>query len=281
MGKVKNREFWESAKYNNESFRFYFNRLLDICISRFEYLNVPENIDTRFLELVLFSHGRAILFKEDGLEQYVSLPMVDYGTLSQYGLPEIRRAYGVNGYQSRDLTDENSVIVFNNMLRLPTISIVEHYAKKLWDIDRTIDINVTAQKTPLLIVCDENERLTMKNIYKDYVGNEPAIFANKSLRDNPLTVLRTDCPFNALQINELKNDIWNEALTVLGVSNIKATKKERLLTDEVRRMQGGVLVSRNSSLIMRKKACERFNKLFGENLQVRFNEAVGEDETIE
>ena len=53
------------------------------------------------------------------------------------------------------------------------------FAQKLYNVSRAIDVNINAQKTPLMIVCDEKQKLTMKNVYMQYEGNEPFIFANK------------------------------------------------------------------------------------------------------
>ena len=43
-----------------------------------------------------------------------------------------------------------------------------------------MDVNIQAQKTPILILAEESQRLTMQNAYMQYDGNEPFIFGNKS-----------------------------------------------------------------------------------------------------
>jgi hypothetical protein len=141
-------------------------------------------------------------------------------------------------------------------------------------MDRIIDVNVNAQKTPVLIVCDEKERLTMKNLYMQYDGNEPFIFGDKSLNVKGLQVLKTDAPFVGDAIEELRVQVWNDAMSYLGVSNVNVTKKERLITDEVQRNMGGVLASRNSPLEMRRQAAEQINKMFGLNIEVDYREDI-------
>lgn len=83
---------------------------------------------------------------------------------------------------------------------------------------------------------------------------------------NGFGVLKTDAPYVSDALYQLKTQIWNEALTYLGISNVNITKKERLITDEVTRNQGGTIASRYSRLESRKKACKEINKMFGLNI---------------
>lgn len=53
----KNREFWQSAKLNNYTYMQYYNRITDLAISMFEWKNLPEGIDPRYMELVAFLYG--------------------------------------------------------------------------------------------------------------------------------------------------------------------------------------------------------------------------------
>ncbi|MBQ5687040.1 MAG: hypothetical protein IIV23_04995, partial [Ruminococcus sp.] len=146
----------------------------------------------------------------------------------------------------------------------------------LYNLQSTIDINVNAQKTPVLVKATENQRLTMINLYQQYDGNQPFIFADKSLDLDGLSVLSTNAPFVADKLDELKSKAWNEALTYLGVSNVSINKKERLITDEVVRSQGGVIASRYSRLQARQTAIEQFNKIYGTTASVEFREDVKE-----
>lgn len=270
MSKVKNRQFWESATMNNYTFMQYYNRLTELSISMFEWKNLPNTIDARFLELVLFSDGMAVFFKDDEIG-YLSLRTMIGGHLNIYQIPTIRTAYASNGY-NRQLDEENSVIVFNNMLHTNSLLDVEQFAKRLYNLDRTIDVNANAQKTPILISCDETQRLTLKNLYMQYDGNVPVIYGDKNLNPNSLKVLTTGAPYVGDKLYQLKTQIWNEALTYLGISNINITKKERLITDEVTRNQGGTIASRYSRLEARRQACKAINKMFGLNIWCDYRE---------
>ena len=265
-----NKEFWESNKANSQGYIAYYNRLVELSMSMFEWINLPDTIDPRFLELTLFSKGTCVFFKDEVLG-YLALPTAIGGKLNVYNIPNQRRAYASNGYQ-QELDNTNSVLIYNNMLHTNSMLDVEIFARRLWDIDRTIDVNMKAQKTPILIQADEKDRLTMKNLYMKYEGNEPFIFGSKNLDPNSLKVLTTNAPYVADKLNEIKTQIWNEALTYLGISNVNYVKKERLVSDEVLRNQGGTIASRYSRLYARKLACEEINKMFGLNIDVEYRE---------
>lgn len=264
LGRSKDK-FDTSLRNNKSSYIFYFNKLWEIAISMFEWKNLPETVDERYLEMSLFATGQAVFFKDDELG-YLGLRNAGMGKLNVYGIPIERRAVGGNGY-SKQLDIENSVIIFNNMLHTNTQLDVELFASKMWEIDQTLGVNIKAQKTPILITCDEPERLTMKNVYEKYDGNQPVIYGTKNLSVKGFQVLKTDAPFIAMQLQDLKNALWNEALSHLGISNVSVEKRERLLVDEVNRAQGAIQASRNSRLEMRKKACDEINRMFDLNIE--------------
>lgn len=261
MGRRKNEEFWASAKANKQGWRVYYDRLVELSLSRIEWTGLPSSIDSRFLELALFGDGMNVFFNDEVLG-FLTLRCMIGGRLDVYQIPTERTAYASNGYNRR-LNESDSVIIFNNLLHTPSVQAVEYYARRLWDIDRTIDINAHAQKTPVLILCDEVQRLSLKNLYMQYDGNEPVIYGDSKLNPNSIQSINTGAPYVCDKLQQLKTQIWNEALTYLGISNINTTKKERLITDEVQRNNGGVMASRYSFLAARRQAAEQINDMFG------------------
>lgn len=271
MTRRRKTNFDESLAMNDYTYIQYVYRLMELSISMFEWKNLPEGIDERFLEMVLFTDGQAVFFRDDELGDYLALQCLINGKLNVYRIPVNRRAFAVNGYQ-KQLTDKDSVIIFNNMLHTNSWLDVKMFAKRLYNLDRIIDVNANAQKTPILIKGNEQQRLTLMNLYKEYDGNAPVIFADKSLDMNALQVLSTQAPYVADKIYQLKTQIWNEALTYLGISNVSFQKRERMVSDEVTRSQGGTVASRYSRLNARRQACEQINKMFGLNIDCDFRE---------
>lgn len=281
MSRRHKNNFGESAMRNNGTYGFYLEKLTELAISMFEWKNLPKEIDPRFLELTLFSDGQAVWFKDEELDKYLALQVITQGRLDVYRVPIKRRAFAVNGYQ-RQLDIENSVIIYNNYLRTNSYAMCVMYAKRLYNLDRIIDVNANAQKTPVLLKADEMQKLTVLNAYKEWDGNQPVIYGDKALDPNCLSVLRTDAPYVADKIYQLKTQYWNEALTHLGISNLNIQKKERLVSDEVVRSQGGTIASRYSRLQARRDACEKINQIFGLNVEVDYRDDFREadDETM-
>lgn len=274
------RQFWWTGKNNIRTDNMFFYQLLDMAINVFEWKNLPDEIDPRFIELVLINTGRILFFKDEDMlnpdgdkGRYLMLRTAVGGTWSVYDVPNMRRAYASNGYQ-KELNEKNSVIMYNNYLRMPDIWVIQQFAQRLYECQRTIDVNVIAQKTPVLLVCTDENRLTMKNVWQKYDGNEPMMMVDKSFDLNSIKVLNMEAPYVASNLQNLKKEIFNECLTYLGIANIASVKKERLISDEVTRNLGGTEVEKHVRLNARKEACEKINKMFGLNIEVEYNSQI-------
>lgn len=273
--------FSESLFQNNNQYGMYLERLTELAVSMFEWKNLPDTCDERFLELTLFTNGYAVFFEDEDLSRtglsdsdngsYLALPVATNGRWNVYNIPMKRRAYASNGY-NKVLDTNDSVMIYNNLLHTNSVNICRTYAKRLYNLDRIVDVNANAQKTPVLILANEQQRLTMLQVYQKWDGNEPVIFGDRDLDMKLVQALRTDAPYIADKIQTLKTELWNEVLTYLGISNISFQKKERMISDEVLRNQGGTIASRYSRLNARRQSANQINKMFGLNIEVNFRE---------
>ena len=280
MARKRRKTFFdESAMLNNRAYNYYMTRFSELALSVFKWKGLPDSIDERFLELTLYSDGQAVFFKDEVLG-YLCLQAAVNGPFDVYRVPIRRRAYAANGYQ-KQLNRNDSVIIWNNKLHTNTEPDMRVFARRLWDLDRTIEVNARAQKTPVMLQGPEEQRLTLLNMYKEYDGNAPVICGDKNLNLEGFKSINTQAPFVGLDLYQLKTQIWNEALTYLGISNLTIQKKERVNTDEVTRSMGGTLASRNARLEARKKAAEEINKMFDLDISVHFKEDLDSDEAPE
>ena len=263
-------QFAESLALNMLSYNEYVDMLVELCISTFTWDGLPDTVDERLIELSLYSRGMAVYFKDDVIGD-LCLQCLPAGKRDVYGVPINRKAYSPYNHFQMNLDNTNSVIIFNNLLRKPSFEMVRMYAHRLWDIDRTIDVNVHACKTPILITCDETERQTFENLYKEYDGNAPVIKGTKALNQNNFQVLKTDAPYLADKLYQLKTQIWNEALTKLGIANVNTQKKERLVQDEVGVTTASAVASRLSRKKARQQGADKINQMFGTKITVDFN----------
>lgn len=252
------------------SFIKYRDNLMQLGMAMFDWQNLPKTCDERYIEKVEYFKGATVFFKDEDIG-YLCLPVIFNGPFDVMDEPVRRVAYSRSGYR-KELDKDNSVIIWNNYLRKPSCLTVNHYARRLADLENAIDVNCKAQKTPVLVRCNENQRLTLVNMYEQYEGNYPFIFGERDLDMKSLSAINTGAPFVADKMFQIKMQIWNEALTELGISNISYQKKERLVSDEVIRNMGGTIASRYSRITMRRLACEKIKNMFGLDISCDYRE---------
>lgn len=276
MGKKKNfmknnYAFIDSSILNNKTFIDYFERLKKIALSIFEWVNLPSSMNARYLEETLFYDGQASLLK-DNRYGCINTKCCSDGNINIYGLPTRLNCYSYTYQEPRLLytginnqvnQDNSCILVQNTWGRIPTCATLDLFAYRLYEAERTCDVNIKAQKTPVLLLTDENQRLTMENMYSQIDGNRPAIFGDKNnLSTDQIRAIKTDAPFVADKVMEYKKEIWNEALTFLGINNIQLEKKERLIADEANSNNELINLNLQSYLAPRQEACKQFNELF-------------------
>lgn len=260
-------QFEEAAALNMAVFSDYYKRLRLLALSVYEWENLPETMNARFLEQCLYWYGKAAIVNDDILG-IINTKCTPSESLNIYGDAIEYHCYST-GYDANFPLDD-MVYVRNNLEALPTDATIQLFAQRLYEAERTIDVNIKAQKTPVIILCDEKQRLTMKNIYMKYDGNEPVIYGKKGLDIDDIKVLRTDAPFVADKLREYTRDVWSEALSFLGINNVANEKKERLVVGEVEANNQLIDLSAQVGLLTRQQAADKFNILYpGHNVKVR------------
>lgn len=263
---------------NVNSYIKYRNHLMELGMSMigWDFSKIPKEqrtfLNDRQIEKNEYFKGACVFFKDEELDEYLCLPVMLSGPFDLDDVPKTRIAYAKNAEYRKTLNEDNSVVIYNNYLRIPSCYTVDHYASILSDLEQSIVVNCKAQKTPVAILCNENERLTMQNLYEQYDGNYPFIFGQKELNVKDVKAITTGAPMVADKLYQIKMQVWNEALTYLGISNISYQKKERLVSDEVVRNMGGTMASRYTRLEMRRQACEKIKDMFGVDISVDYRE---------
>lgn len=275
----------ENAKYfTSVTYSTWFNRLYNIAISRFEWLNLPDTCNEKFIEQVLFFNGFMVGYKDTALNSFLIMPCTNNSVLDIFGYPAKVNAYGYNGYMAPNLTPytitlgqeptrADAALLYANYSRCPDLPAVLYFARKLTKIDRTIDVNINVQKTPYIISCGENQRLTVANMFKQVDNFEPAIITTKFYGLNgekPINVMDLKPPFVADKMQTLKRQVYQEALTYLGIEANTSEKAERQVTEELTANMGETEGMRQSPLASRKQFCKEFNKIYGTNIDVKF-----------
>lgn len=265
---------------NNKTLLDYQDRLRMLATSLFTWEGLDDIAGTgasRFLEQVLYEDGRAC-FVQDVELGFLALRCNPHDKFNVYNLPTKVTAYSFQYNKQYDFDDV--VYIMNNEILKPTRLALELFCYRLYETERTIDVNLIAQKTPVLIEGDSKSILTLKNVYMQYSGNNPFIFGNKQFDiSNKLNVLKTDAPYVVDKLDIHKHQIFNDALTILGIDNANTDKKERLITNEVESNEQLINYYLNCWYKTRKRACDEINKKFfngEEKIKVVLNKDVYE-----
>lgn len=269
-----NQKFKDSLYLNDETYMDYLNRFRRIALSMFEWVNLPKTMNARYLEECLFFNGQASLLY-DKKYGFINTKCAGNGYVNIYGLPSKLHCFSYDFQTDRDLyvglnefneskEDEECILVMNNWERVPTAGSMELFAYRLYLAQRTCDVNVSSQRFPVMVVGDEKQRLMLENLYSQYDGNQPFIFGNKQqLTGEEMKVLNTQAPYVVDKLTEYKKEIFNEALTYLGINNVSVKKKERLTENESNENTELVNLNLQSMLAPRLEACRQFNEKFG------------------
>lgn len=265
--------FEKAEIMNEETVNDYLMRFRKIATSIFDWVNLPSSMDARYIEQCLYYTGSAALLHTEEYG-FINTKAACRGDLTIYGLPSQINCYSYsfsdtrnvyNGFIDGISEDKNSeaILVMNNWYMIPTVATVQLFAQRLAEADRTCDVNIKAQKTPLIVLIDKQQELSMKNAYAQVDGNTPVIFGdNNQLDVKKIQSLNTASPYVVDKIMEYKKQIWDEFLTFIGLNNL-AEKKERLIADESNSNNEVINMNLQSYLAPRKKACEQFNEKFG------------------
>lgn len=271
----KNYKFTDSLIVNDETYIDYLNRFKKICLSMFEWVNLPPTMNARWIERSLYYNGKCALFK-DKKYGFINTQCSSAGYINIYGLPTQIECYsfsynqrrftytGLTNPKKENLEDDHAVMVLNDWEGTPTSGTMNLFAYRLYEAQRTCDVNIKAQKTPVMVIVNEKQRLLMENLYNQYNGNQPFIFGDKEqLSEEMLRAIDTKAPYIVDKVTDYKKEIWNEALTFLGVNNLMIEKKQRMITDEASSNNELINLNLMSFLAPRIEACREFNELFG------------------
>lgn len=256
-----------SKKLNDLTFTDYYYRLNLIARSVFKWNGLPNCINEKWIERYLFYEG-CCLFFEDKTRGFMVCKTTPSGRLNYYDEPTKLTPYGTD-YMGKPLdNDKDCVLIQNNDLLLPTHPTIQLYAYRLADISRTIDINISAQKTPYIMTTNDKTKLSSKVLFKQIAGNEIVVYADKALDLDSIKILKTDAPVVFPELQVQKHSIWNECMTFLGVNNANMDKRERLVANEVQANNEQIQISADVMLKARQRACDMINELFGLNVSV-------------
>lgn len=238
-----------------------------LALNRYRWENLPNGIESRYIEEMLYDNGECAMFDHPDLGLCV-LRSSSRENLNIYGEPTKLSLTGFN--EHRTVMMDECVRIMNNDLALPTLPNIVYYARRMAEIDDIIMQNLRQQRVPYLFATDENNAFSMKSLYDRIYQGEPAIFIDKEmLKGEPenIMVIPTVAPYLVDKLQIQKQEMERELLTFLGINNT-LEKKERLLQDETNSNNQFIKMSSDIGFKQRQLACQQMNEMFGLNVSV-------------
>ena len=260
------RKLINSQLSNFKTYQMYLRQLLTLTENVFEFKNLPQYIDTSFLNKCIVKNGSIAFFYDEYLG-LIALPYTVLGSLDIYNRPQRIIVSAPNGSYRRKLDQDEFIIMYDNNGRYPLYLDILQYSERLALLTRTVDINIAQQKTNRVWKTSTENELSVRNLLNNVDGFENQILTYKNLDLDDTQAILQPAPFVADKIEIEKEKIWNEFLRLIGIANMNFQKKERNIKDEVIASQGGTIASRFSRFEPRKKAVEMINEKFGKYLE--------------
>lgn len=255
---------------NDLTFRTIYDKYKLIALNMYEWENLPDGIEVRHIEKLLFEKGKAIFFRDPTM----SFMCLEAQVGNRYNVNDDPLDYWAIGRGYRELyhtadngeVKKDAVIIRNNILELCTHDFLLFYVNKITEVERTMDVNVKRCKTPYIFACNDKDLLSVKQIFEKIDGNVPAIYTDKALTLDMLQVLQTGVQFMGNDLQKFKSSVESELLTFLGQNNNPVEKKERLITDEARSNNQLIASFAELGLTARQDACDQINEMWGDKL---------------
>lgn len=261
--------YWGSLSYNGQLLSVYKNIFYMLAVTRFEWVGLPKTIDPLFLERQLLLGGHATIAQpKKGSKKgfWYSAKAVQTGPLGVYDYPKSWQAY--NRDQLRfNVTGKNGVWIYDNVMRFPICAALDIFARELVDVQKTEQVNRFWQKLPFILVAPDDMDVSATNLLSQVMGGEPAIIANRYVKDMEPYRLGFDVPFLGRELNAAEQNVLNKVYTILGIANL-TFKSERMIEDEVHDMGESSTLMALAALTERRRAAEYLNTRFGMNVSV-------------
>ena len=266
---------------NNSAVLYEKRYLYQLIFSRFKF-GLPKEWDLNFFRYWLFSWGSiaAMYTREYG---WICAPY-SVSQINMYWNPKeivITNSYLTNPKYGVIGVNSGIIKLFDDYGGMDDI--VRHYAVKLAQIDRSIDVNLMNSNVTMYFEArNKKHAQEIKDLYAQSTQGEPLVVANESVtKGKQIDTLYKDIKTQYI-VNDLlqsKRTIINEFLTKIGIANANYDKRERLNSDEVNQNNEETKAMISVIFDNLKESIAKINAISGLGISVELTERGDNDDT--
>ena len=262
-------------------FNYWFWKLLNICISMFDYTNLPPMLPQREIELNLILTNHCVVFQCDE-NQLMTANTNVYGFDVYYNPTDAVYANPLLKYKKLNI-GMNCEIIYNNNLKdnvsyIPSDgslkSFIYRYSRMLADIESTINIyTVNSRLTSFPVASNDKVADSIKSFFRKLKQGKNAVISDDAIiqefRNIDINKLNVKDGINDLLI--ARDKILEMFYRDVGVKFYNP-KKAQVTEDEIEVNDQLLLISKEDMLKERKQGVERVNNMFGTSIDVKIND---------
>ena len=261
---------------------------INMLASMFTYEGLPESIKPEFVERFLIMNGSIAGWRYDGPDADYSDKLIvsiggDANEPDVYGIGTHYIAATQNGYTKSLKRDEDGVIIYNNSCYMPDIQIINAFVDELTEMFVSLRTNIlyTRNKPVFKAATDKEKRAIQEAFEKIKNDLEPIIVTSTNVMEEiegseTVKVLDITDVNNADKLQYIVKSIDDAFRWFFTLYGQAVQGNGKMAQQTVKEVDGSTSLSfiyPNDRLKMRQEGFDRFNKMFGTNISVRFSDA--------
>lgn len=271
----------EQEYENFARFLMYMRQIIAGALAMLAADNIPEGLDFRYLELFRYCNGHVGIMKS---EKYglVAFPGTFSDELDAYGRGKKYIGTLLNGEPMEGTIGENCVVIPNNYIYMPDFPLFYSFAKRLNEVDVSLDSNVFfTRMAPIIKVANTKIKSAVDEILKDIkAGNVKCIISDDLEQD--IEHLKSIDIFNITDVTEVDklqylskyhDDLLRRLYTIGGHAMAGTQKMAQQSAYEVGQNDTIAMIYPMEHLECLKIGVDEVNKLFNTEMEVKFSEA--------
>ena len=283
MSKIKVNKKSEKALVVRNRFEFYYNeKFFNKWLNKFKFdgLNYQQinYIMKKFWAVGTIACSKPVGIPNNlgidlGEDSIIFTPYAPTNVFNIYDYPtqvNLINTRGVKFINSKPLNiDEEVVIGFCQRNHKSIYSSIECKIKQLVDLEMTMRTNTKGQKMPWLFITTPENKEAVNELIQGLDNDEPILFTTMEEVEKSQNALTSGAPYVLDKLEQLRQKLENDILSILGVNNVGvAEKKEHLVVDEINANNQDIQENSDDYLTMMKEFFDRVEKVLGYKVNV-------------